>query len=100
MDYEEQRAILGGFGAGEQYRVLILVSSNYKSDADHIVLIYMARAGYNPQESVAFWRRMEQANSAQPPQLLSDHPSHGTRIQQLEGWMPQALEEYNRAHPN
>ena len=82
------------------YRVLMPFSRNHESEADHIGLIYMARAGYNPQESVAFWRRMEQANSAQPPQLLSDHPSHGTRIQQLEGWMPQALEEYNRAHPN
>ena len=32
-----------------------------------------------------------------PRQLLSDHPSHGTRIQQLENWMPQAMEEYNRS---
>src|ERR1700730_5145037 len=100
MDYEKQRAVMGAIGAGAQYGVLMPFSRNHESEADHLGLIYMARAGYNPQESFAFWRRMEQANSAQPPQLLSDNPSHGTRIPQLEGWMPQALEEYNRAHPN
>ena len=97
MDYEKQRAILGAFGAGAQYGVLMPFSRNHESEADHIGLIYMARAGYDPRESIAFWKRMEQTNSAQPPQFLSDHPSHGIRIQQLENWMPQAMEEYNRA---
>jgi predicted Zn-dependent protease len=100
MDYEKQRAILGAFGAGAQYGVLMPFSRNHESEADHIGLIYMARAGYDPHESIVFWQRMEQTNSAQPPQLLSDHPSHGTRIQQLENWMPQALEEYNRVQPH
>jgi len=97
MDYEKQRAILGAFGAGAQYGVLMPFSRSHESEADHIRLIYMARAGYDPRESIAFWKRMEHTNSAQPPQFLSDHPSHGIRIQQLENWMPQAMEEYNRA---
>jgi predicted Zn-dependent protease len=97
MDYEKQRAILGAFGAGAQYGVLMPFSRNHESEADHIGLIYMARAGYDPRDSITFWKRMEQMNSAQPPQLLSDHPSHGTRIQQLESWMPQAMEEYNKS---
>src|SRR5689334_5340819 len=96
MDYEKQRAILGAFGAGPQYGVLMPFSRNHESEADHIGLVYMARAGYDPRESINFWKRMEQANTSQPPQLLSDHPSHGTRIQQLEAWMPQAMEEYNK----
>jgi predicted Zn-dependent protease len=54
------------------------------------------RAGYDPRESINFWKRMEQMNSAKPRQFLSDHPSQGTRIQQLENWMPQAMEEYNK----
>jgi len=98
MDYEKQRAIMGAFGAGAQYGVLMPFSRNHESEADHIGLIYMARAGYDPHESINFWKRMEQSNSGQPPQFLSDHPSHGTRIQQLESWMPQALEEYNKSH--
>ena len=98
MDYEKQRAIMGAFGAGAQYGVLMPFSRNHESEADHIGLIYMARAGYDPHESINFWKRMEQSNSGQPPQFLSDHPSHGTRIQQLESWMPQAMEEYNKSH--
>src|SRR6516162_1334643 len=97
MDYQKQAAIMSAFGAGAQYGVLMPFSRNHESEADHIGLIYMARAGYDPRESITFWQRMEQANPAQPPEFLSDHPSHGTRIQQLESWMPQALEEYNRA---
>jgi predicted Zn-dependent protease len=40
---------------------------------------------------------MENAGGAQPPEFLSDHPSHGTRIQQLEAEMPKALEEYSKS---
>jgi len=97
MDYQKQVAIMSAFGAGAQYGVLMPFSRKHESEADHIGLIYMARAGYDPHESIAFWQRMEQTNSPQPPEFLSDHPSHGTRIQQLESWMPQAVEEYNRA---
>jgi predicted Zn-dependent protease len=97
MDYQKQVAIMSAFGAGAQYGVLMPFSRKHESEADHIGLIYMARAGYDPRESIAFWQRMEQTNSARPPEFLSDHPSHGARIQQLETWMPQAREEYNRA---
>jgi predicted Zn-dependent protease len=97
MDPEKQRSVMAALGAGAQYGVMMPFSRNHESEADHIGLIYMARAGYDPHQSIAFWRRMEGSGGRQPPQLLSDHPSHGTRIQQLENWMPQAVEEYNRA---
>jgi metalloendopeptidase OMA1, mitochondrial len=97
MDPEKQRNVMAALGAGAQYGVMMPFSRNHESEADHIGLIYMARAGYDPQESISFWRRMEQTGRSQPPQLLSDHPSHGTRIQQLEGWMPEAVGQYNRA---
>src|SRR6267143_1457906 len=51
----------------------------------------------DPRESIRFWQRMENAGGAQPPEFLSSHPSHGTRIQQLEAEMPKALEEYNKS---
>ena len=97
MDYDKQRALMGALGAGAKFGVLMPFSREHESEADHIGLTYMARAGYDPQESVRFWKRMEQSATRQPPEFLSTHPSHGTRIQQLEAWMPQALEEYNRA---
>jgi metalloendopeptidase OMA1, mitochondrial len=99
MDYEKQRAMMGALGAGAQYGVLMPFSRNHESEADHIGLIYMARAGYDPRESINFWRRMEHSSQSQPPEFLSDHPSHGTRIQQLEAWMPEALKAYEAAKP-
>lgn len=101
MDYDRQRVIMGALGAGAQFGVLMPFSRKHESEADEIGLIYMARAGYDPHESIRFWQRMENAGGAQPPEFLSTHPSHGTRIQQLEAEMPKAMEEYNRAaHPN
>ena len=101
MDYDKQRAVMGALGAGAQFGVLMPFSRKHESEADHIGLHYMARAGYDPRESIRFWQRMENAGGAQPPEFLSDHPSHGARIQQLEAEMPKALEEYNNSsHAN
>jgi predicted Zn-dependent protease len=96
MDYDKQRAIMGALGAGAQFGVLMPFGREHESEADHIGLIYMARAGYDPEESIRFWERMERSGGAQPPEFLSTHPSHGHRIQQLQTWMPQALEAYHQ----
>jgi predicted Zn-dependent protease len=97
MDYDKQRAIMGALGAGAKFGVLMPFGREHESEADHIGLLYMARAGYDPEESIRFWKRMDQAGGAQQPEFLSTHPSHGTRVQQLQAWMPKALEEYHRA---
>ena len=97
MDYDKQRAVMGALGAGAQFGVLMPFSRKHESEADAIGLHYMARAGYDPRESIHFWQRMENTGRAQPPEFLSSHPSHGTRIQQLQAEMPKALEEYNKS---
>lgn len=97
MDYDQQRVVMAALGAGAQFGVLMPFGRKHESEADEIGLIYMARAGYDPQESIRFWQRMEQTGGGQPPEFLSTHPSHGTRIAQLHALMPKALEEYNRA---
>jgi predicted Zn-dependent protease len=97
MDYDKQRAVMGALGAGAQFGVLMPFSRKHESEADAIGLLYMARAGYDPRESIRFWQRMESTGTSQPPEFLSSHPSHGTRIQQLQAEMPKALEEYNRS---
>jgi metalloendopeptidase OMA1, mitochondrial len=95
MDYDKQRAVMGALGAGAQFGVLMPFSRQHESGADTIGLHYMARAVYDPRESIRFWQRMESAGGAQPPEFLFSHPSHRTRIQQLQEEMPKALEEYN-----
>lgn len=66
-------------------------------DSDEAGLYLMAMAGYNPQEAVAFWERMQNASSGQqaPPEFLSTHPNPGNRIAQIQAIMPKALEYYN-----
>jgi len=69
-----------------------------ESEADHIGLIYMARAGYRPRQAVAFWKRMQQASKGKaPPEILSDHPSDEHRIDRIEKWLPEAERAYTPA---
>jgi predicted Zn-dependent protease len=62
--------------AGAQYAVLLPFSRKHELEADQIGLTYMARAGYDPRESVTFWKRMMAATQgAKPPKLMSTHPA-------------------------
>jgi predicted Zn-dependent protease len=90
--------VAAALGAGAQYGVLLPWSRQQESEADHIGIILMAKAGYDPHASVDLWKRMQAAASGQrPSEWLSTHPSEATRIQQLEGWMPEALKYYKPA---
>jgi metalloendopeptidase OMA1, mitochondrial len=73
-------------------------SRKQESEADHIGLVYMARAGYDPREAVAFWKRMQRASSGkQPPEFASDHPSDEHRIERIQKWLPEAERAYTPA---
>jgi metalloendopeptidase OMA1, mitochondrial len=98
-DPQQYRQIAGLLGAGAQVGLTLPWGRDQESEADHIGLIYMARAGYDPREAVGFWERMDQLAGEQPrpPEYLSTHPSGETRIRQIQGWLPEALEEYRAA---
>ncbi len=86
----EQRQVLGLLGVGAvQYGVLLPYSRVHESEADLIGLDLMARAGFDPRQSVSLWQNMAQAGGG-PPELLSTHPSHGTRIRDLRRRIPDA----------
>jgi metalloendopeptidase OMA1, mitochondrial len=73
-------------------------SRSQESEADHIGLVYMARAGYDPRQAVAFWKRMQRASRGkQPPEFASDHPSDQHRIERIEKWLPEAEHAYKPA---
>ena len=101
MDDGARRQLLGMLGAGAQYGVLLPFNRQHELEADQIGLKYMARAGYDPREALAFWKRMMQSKSGQqPPELMSTHPADSTRINQLETLMPDAMQEYQKAVAN
>lgn len=86
----------GLLGAGASVGVLLPYSRLQESEADRMGLIYMAKAGYDPHASIAFWQRMTEAGKGQakPPELLSTHPADTTRIRQLESLIPEAMSYY------
>src|SRR5262249_24645643 len=81
-------------GAGGSVGLLLPWSRAQESEADHLGLIYMAQAGYDPHAARDLWVRMSDLSrsSAKPPEFLSTHPSDATRIAQIEGWLPEALQ--------
>ena len=97
MEPQQRRAVLGALGAGAQFGVILPFSRDHEREADEMGILYMARAGYDPLESIRFWERMAQAGGDQPPQFMSTHPSHGSRIERLQKAMPRAVSEFEKA---
>ena len=85
-----QQLALQAFGVGSQVG-LLKYGRNQESEADHLGLIFMAMAGYNPDGAITFWQRMDaRENQASPPEFLSTHPSNGTRIADIQRELPEA----------
>jgi predicted Zn-dependent protease len=92
---QTQQVWMTVFGAGAQYGVLLPFSREQESEADHLGLVFMAMAGYNPSGAVDFWQRMSQQKSGQaPPEFMSTHPSDETRIGQIKQALPEAMRYY------
>ncbi|MEQ1485405.1 M48 family metallopeptidase [Methyloglobulus sp.] len=88
----------GLLGVGAEYGVLKPYGRTQESEADIIGVDLMAKAGFNPQFSISLWQKMEQATQGkQPVEFMSTHPSHATRIQNLEQHMPQAMGLFQQA---
>lgn len=97
MDYSQRRQLMGLIGAGAQLGFTLPFSRDHESEADSMGLKYMARAGYDPREAITFWQRMTSMGGKTPPQFLSDHPAHETRIARLKQELPKAIEIYQAA---
>jgi len=89
-----QEVFMQAVGMGAQIGMLSF-SRQHESEADRIGLIFMSIAGYDPHEAPKFWERMTQGSGgAAPPEWLSTHPSHSTRIKDLNKAMPEAMQYY------
>ncbi|HSI91266.1 MAG TPA: M48 family metallopeptidase [Adhaeribacter sp.] len=92
---QTRNLFLTSYGVGSGLG-LLKYGRTQESEADHLGLIFMAMAGYDPQQSIAFWERMAAAKGAggAPPEFLSTHPSDATRIADLRRLMPEAMKYY------
>jgi metalloendopeptidase OMA1, mitochondrial len=97
-DPKWQGALVTAYGVVGTVGVELPFSRAHESEADHIGLIYMARAGYPPEEAVKFWQRFadfnHQSGGGSTPAFLRTHPLDETRIKQLQSWMPEAKSQY------
>lgn len=91
---QTQNLFMAAFGIGAQLGVLLPYSRLHESEADHLGLIFMAMAGYDPHGAVDFWKRMAAQSKGAPPEFLSTHPSDETRIKKLQELIPEAMTYY------
>lgn len=92
---EETKALfMMAYGIGTSVGVSLPYSRAHETEADKLGLIFMALAGYDPNQAVGFWERMSAAGGQKPPEFLSTHPSDQTRINDLKAFMPEAMKHY------
>lgn len=91
-----REGVMQAYGLGSQVGVLLPYSRKHELEADRIGMILMAKAGYDPRQAVAFWERMlaRKEGAPSPPPFLSTHPSDRKRVEELKGFLPEALRYY------
>jgi len=94
---QTQALWLGVYGVGTEVGIMLPYSRSHESEADHLGLIFMAMAGYDPHVAPEFWKRMAAGKQGgSPPEFLSTHPSDQTRINDITAWIPEAIKYYQK----
>jgi len=94
---ETQALWLSVYGVGTTVGIMLPYSRTHESEADHLGLIFMAMAGYDPHAAPEFWKRMAASKQGgSPPEFLSTHPSDQTRIEDITSWIPEAMKYYKK----
>ena len=84
------------YGIGSQYGVMLPYSRKHEYEADELGLIFLAMAGYNPNEAITFWERMASSSTGAPVEFMSTHPSDANRIAKLKEYLPEAMKYYKK----
>lgn len=90
-----RQIFMTAYGAGATLSFLLPYSRLHESEADRIGLVLMARAGYNPEEAIALWERMNEEGGPRPPEFLSTHPAPESRIEDIKSYLPEAMSYYH-----
>jgi predicted Zn-dependent protease len=89
--------LMGLLGAGATVGVILPFNRKQESEADIVGLDYMARAGFDPSQSIPLWENMSRIGKDKPPEFLSTHPSDETRSKNLRAKIPQSKKLYEEA---
>lgn len=93
-----RQLFMAAYGVGATVGVLLPYSRLHESEADHLGLLFMSMAGYDPHAATGFWSRMSEAqNASSPPEFLSTHPGDATRLKKIEELIPEAMSYFNKA---
>ena len=84
------------YGIGTQYGVMLPYSRKHEYEADQLGLIFLAMAGYDPNEAITFWQRMAANSGGAPIEFMSTHPSDANRIAKLKELLPEAMKYYKK----
>lgn len=93
----KKATVMAVLGLGAQFGVLMPFSRLQESESDLLGLDLIANAGFDPRESTVLWENMSAGGTQKIPEFMSTHPSHETRIQDLQQRIPAALEIRHRA---
>lgn len=96
---ETQQLAMAVFGVGSQIGYLLPFSRTHEYEADELGLYFMAMSGYDPAQSVDFWKMMAASNQSKTPELLSTHPLDANRIARITQKLPEAMKYYSSQAP-
>ena len=94
---QTRQLLLQVYGIGANVGVILPYSRSHELEADHIGLILMARAGYDPRTAIPFWQRMNEKAGKRPPEFLSTHPAPMKRIEDIRNELPEAMKYYKQS---
>ncbi|MCO6453767.1 MAG: M48 family metallopeptidase [Pirellulaceae bacterium] len=97
-EQQQREMVLKAYGVASEYGVILPYSRKHESEADHMGLMMMSRAGYDPAEAPQFWLRFAAMTAGtKPPEFLSTHPSDERRSRDLQALLPEAGALYEQA---
>jgi len=101
QNVENKNLYMAGLGLGIQYGILLPYGRTHESEADIVGQDLMAKAGFKPDAAITLWKNMAKVSKGAPPEFMSTHPSHKTRISALTAHLPKAERHFDaKQRPN